>query len=155
MPTKRELLNYPQLRVGIPVPHNTAASLTHLLQHNVEDIKLSLEDMRVEGCTLVVSGHIKAYPEWIDVEAQEARDSEMEEMRQFWAQYMENERKKFGLDNPATLAEIKRLNEMALDGTLKYADTDCWSQEAWEYNERLESEILKELREIEWQQHQL
>lgn len=82
--TEKELINLPKLTVGIPVAHNQAACIMHLLRNEVSNIKISLEDLRAEGATLILSGHIRPYPNE-DIETPEEQEK-MKCLREFWKQ---------------------------------------------------------------------
>ena len=52
----KALIYLPMLTVGIPVTRNVSAALAHLIRHNVGDFKVSLEDLRKDGATVVDMG---------------------------------------------------------------------------------------------------
>jgi len=138
--TEKELISLPGLTVGIPVLHNTAACIMHLLRNQVSDIKISLEDLRSEGATLVLSGHIRPYPSE-NMETQEEQEK-MKDLRMFWANYMEELKEKLGLNNPLTMAQLQRSLELIEQERINFADTDLWSDETIEYNERFENGLF-------------
>lgn len=62
----KALIYLPAIAVSIPVTRNTSAVLAHLIRHNVGEFTVSLEDLRKDGGTLVISSHIKIFPNWLD-----------------------------------------------------------------------------------------
>lgn len=138
--TDKELINMPKLTIGIPVSHNTAACLTHLLINQLSDIKISLEDLREEGATLILSCHTRAYPEWMEDDVTENTN----QLKQFWEDYMEEQNVRYGINKPFTLDQIMKHNVLAEEGTIKYADPKYWSEEKKAYCQRIEDEIFAE-----------
>lgn len=72
----KALIYLPAIAVSIPVTRNTSAVLAHLIRHNVGEFTVSLEDLREDGGTLVISSHIKIFPNWLD---ENYSDMELEE----------------------------------------------------------------------------
>lgn len=147
--TEKELINLPRLTVGIPVPHNTAACIMHLLRNEVEGIVIRLEDLRVEGATLILSSHIKPYPneqvEQHDPVAQYEQEDRMVHLKQFWNEYMQEQKHKLGLDNPLTSEQIERSLQLIEEEKIKFADKSCWSDETNEYCERFEDGLFDDI----------
>lgn len=72
----KALIYLPMLAVGIPVTRNVSAALSHLIRNNVGEFTVSLEDLRKDGGNLVISSHIKIFPNWLD---ENCGDMEVEE----------------------------------------------------------------------------
>jgi|GEM_PF-2682049 len=82
--TDKALIYLPKMAVGIPVTRNVSAALSHLIRHNVRDFQVSLQDLRKDGATVVISSHIKIFSEWLDenygdMESDDIEDTEEEE----------------------------------------------------------------------------
>lgn len=146
--TDRELLNLPKLTVGIPVAHNTAACVMHLLRNGVGNLKVSLEDLRAEGATLILSSHIQLAPngqvEQQDHNAQCEQEDKMKHLREFWDSYMAEQKHKLGLDNPLTLEQIERSLELIEQGKIKFADPKCWSDDTIDYCRQFEDSLFED-----------
>lgn len=140
--TEKELINLPRLVVGIPVPHNSAACIMHLLRNEVSDIKVSLEDLWAEGATLVLSAHIRPYPDSMETPEEEEK---IKFLREFWNSYLEEQKEKLGLNNPLTMAQIQRTNELIEQQKVRFADKSCWSQETIDYNEQFEEGLFDDI----------
>lgn len=106
--TDKALIYLPKLAVGIPVTRNVSAVLSHLIRHNVGDFQVSLQDLRKDGATVVISSHIKIFPEWLDenygdMEPDDIEDTEEESQAGYhkWpdlkAQAVRQEREKNGI----------------------------------------------------------
>lgn len=147
--TAKELINLPRLTIGIPVQHNAAACLTHMLRNQIGDIKICMEDLRIEGATLILSSHIQLAPDWQveqqDHNAQFEQEDKMKHLREFWDSYMAEQKHKLGLDNPLTLEQIERSLELIEQGKIKFADKSCWSDETLEYCEKFERDLFDDV----------
>jgi hypothetical protein len=143
--TDKELINLPHLIIGIPVQHNAAACLTHMLRSHIGNIRISLEDLRIEGATLILSSHIQLQPEWqveqLDHNAQCEQEEKMKHLNEFWDNYMEEQKEKLGLNNPLTLEQIERSLKLIEQGKIKFADNEYWSNETKKYNEAFEKDL--------------
>lgn len=135
--TDKDLINLPNLVIGIPVQHNATACLTHMLRNGIGDIKISLEDLRVEGATLILASHIQLAPnEYLEEE------DEMIHLRDFWDGYMEEQKAKLGLNKPLTREEIQRELQLMDEGIITYADPLYWSEEKKAYCKEIEDAIF-------------
>ncbi len=148
MYTEKELICLPKLTIGIPVQYNTAACVMYLLRNGVGDIKISLEDLRVEGATLILSSHIQLAPteqvEQLDHNAQCEQEVRMKHLREFWDSYMEEQKEKLGLNNPRSLEHIQRNLDLIEEGKIKFADKNCWSDETIDYCKRFEDILFED-----------
>lgn len=146
--TDKQLINLPRLTVGIPLQHNAAACMTHILRNQVGDIKISLEDLRVEGATLILSSHIQLAPneqvEQHDPSAQLEEEDKMKHLREFWDSYMEEQKHKLGLDNPLTMEQLEKSLQLIEEEKIKFADKSCWSHETAEYCDRFEDSLFED-----------
>ena len=144
--TEKELINLPRLAIGIPVAHNAAACLMHLLRNGIGNIEISLEDLRVEGATLILSSHIQLAPneliEQLDHDVQLEQEEKMKHLKEFWDDYMEEQKQKLGLNNTLTLEQIKKTNQLIDEERIKFASENYWSDETNEYCEQFEDEIF-------------
>lgn len=136
--TDKELINLPTLKVGIPVGHNQAACLTHLLVNQLGDIRITLEDLREEGATLTLSCHTRAYPEWM----KEDDTQTTEQIKQYWEDYMEEQKARYGMNKPMTMKQLDIHNDLAEKGIIKYAGPKCWSEEKKSYCEQFENGLF-------------
>lgn len=146
--TEKELISLPKLTIGIPVGHNQAACVMHLLRNELSDIKISLEDLRSEGATVVLSGHIRPYPneqvEQQDPNVQCEQEDRLIHLREFWNGYMEEQKERLGLNNPLTAEQIERSLKLIEEGKIKFADKDCWSDETVDYCNRFEDSLFED-----------
>lgn len=149
MYTEKELICLPKLTIGIPVSHNEAACIMHLQRNGIGNISVRLEDLRVEGATLILSSHIQLEPnkqvEQPDPFAQCEQEDRMKHLKEFWNDYMEEQKHQLGLDNPLTVEQIERSLELIEQGKIKFASEDCWSDEAKEYCEKFERGLFDDV----------
>lgn len=136
--TDKELINLPKLTIGVPLGHNQAACLTHLLVNQLGDIRVSLEDLREEGATLVLSCHTRAYPGWME----EDNTENTALIKQYWEDYMQAQKVKYDMDKPMTMEDLEIHNSLTNKGIINYADPEYWSSETLEYNADFEKDLL-------------
>lgn len=142
--TDKELINLPTLKVGIPVGHNQAACLTHLLVNQLGDIRITLEDLREEGATLTLSCHTRAYPEWM----KEDDTENTEQIKQYWEDYMEEQKVKYGMEKAMTMEELSIHNDLTDMGIIRYAGPEYWSEEKKTYCEQFENGLFDS---VDWE----
>lgn len=146
--TEKELICLPKLTIGIPVSHNEAACVMHLLRNGIDNISVRLEDLRAEGATIILSSHIQLEPDWQveqqDQVAQLEENEKMKHLREFWDSYMEEQKERLGLNNPLTMEQLEKSLELIKQEKIKFASTDLWSDETVEYCERFENELYED-----------
>ena len=86
----------------------------------------------------MLSGHIRPYPADMETEEEQAR---MQSLREFWSNYMEEQKEKLGLNNPLTMEQIQKNLDLIEQGKIKFASEDCWSDETKKYNEAFEDDL--------------
>lgn len=65
----------------------------------------------------------------------------------FGNSYLEEQKEKLGLNNPLTMAQIQRNNELIEQQKVKFADKSCWSQETIDYNEKFEDGLFDDIED--------